>query len=250
MIIVVSTRLWIESFNCILIWYVGMNARIGNEKLKAEKGEETAHSENPNWRWAECWRAINTWETLRTLQKDKPVAAYIAALDDKDTLTKAMWPQVIRKLLVDNEKVIVDSGKDWIGRTVQSEYKPFPKVNVVDASASKLDYYQACPIGPMCIEAAFILATQLAGINWKRLRERITPDAVEDGIYWASATLVQGKSDQYIKEMREYGEARNLGYLSRNGKAGQKGADGSPDGGFCLAVSTYHVFNDLSRVLY
>jgi hypothetical protein len=217
--------------------YKGMDERIGHENLTAATGEPVGHTQNPSWRWAESWRAINAWETLRTLKKDKPVATYLDSLGDyqKD----AMWPKELRELLRQNEDLIVTSKREWVGRQTQARYTPFPGVKVIDAGESGLKYYQTGAIGPMCMEAAFILATQLAGINWKTLRSRIKSKDIDTGVYWDSAILPQGKGDERIEETRkeERPLPRTLGYLSRPPTSPLSGPSGSPDAGFYLVVS-------------
>ncbi|KAI0690359.1 hypothetical protein BC835DRAFT_187824 [Cytidiella melzeri] len=217
-----------------------MNDRVGDRDLTAFAGEPVGHPANPSWRWSESWRAINTWETLRTLTVDKPVASFLDSFGKgTDALTKAMWPQKLQDLLRSNEQVIVNSKKDWVGRLTKpakTKFDPFPGVKVVDAGSSGIKYYQTGAIGPMCIEAAFILATQLAGINWKTLRTRIKGKNVEAGVYWDSAILVQGKGDDYIEESREDGGSRVLGYLSRPPITLNSGPSGSPDAGFSLVL--------------
>ncbi|KAI0693150.1 hypothetical protein BC835DRAFT_1091082 [Cytidiella melzeri] len=217
-----------------------MNNRMGNADLaEADTNEPVKQKANPNWRWAECWRAINTWETLRTLASDKPVASYLDSFGKAtDSLTKAMWPQKLQDLLRSNEEAIVKSKKDWVGRPTTpatTKFNPFPGVKVVHAGASDIKYYQTGAIGPMCLEAAFILATQLAGINWKTLHARIKGKDVDAGVFWDSAILVEGKGDKLITEYRKDGITRTLGYLSRPPNTTTSGPTGSPDAGFALA---------------
>jgi hypothetical protein len=212
-----------------------MNERIGDEKLKPVAGEPVAHTQNPSWRWAESWRAINVWEALRTTGGKKPVFTYLDALGEHQK--DAMWPKQLRELLLQNEELIVTSKKDWVGRTKNTDgkYAPFPGVKVMDAGKSSLKYYQTGAVGPMCIEAAFLLATQLAGINWAALRARIKVHDIETGVYWNSAILPQGKGDEHIADIRvnPY-PSRTLGYLSRPPNSSPSG---SPDAGFYLVVS-------------
>ncbi|KAI0682333.1 hypothetical protein BC835DRAFT_1400730 [Cytidiella melzeri] len=87
----------------------------------------------------------------------------------------------------------------------------------------------------MSLEASFILATQLAGINWKKLLSKIGKDEVQKGIYWAGAIIPENKKDQVIKERRQaYPTAeRNMGWLSRVATSQNTG---SPDVGFYLVL--------------
>ncbi|KAI0703470.1 hypothetical protein BC835DRAFT_1319115, partial [Cytidiella melzeri] len=233
--------------------YDWMWQRIGNEKL-INPDHPVGHAENPNWRWVESWRALNTWNTLRTLTKDKPVAAFLASLDNKDPLTNAMWPEKLQNLLRRNEEVICVSDKDWVGRptnTATTTFEPFPGVSVVNADPSGIKYYQTGAIGPVCIEAAFILATQLAGINWKTLRtKRITVDHVENGVYWNNAILVEGeKAYSKFKETRLDFSTRELGCLSNPGGT-KHGPDGSVSAGFVLAFDVDPDLPDKERNVF
>ncbi|KAI0703471.1 hypothetical protein BC835DRAFT_1027897 [Cytidiella melzeri] len=225
---------WISS-NEARQGYDWMWQRIGNEEL-INPDYPVGHAENPNWRWVESWRALNTWSTLRTLTADKPVAAFLGSLDNTDKLTKAMWPEQLQKLLQHNEEVICTSERNWVGflqETPTPKFKPFPGVNVVNATPSNIRYYQTGAIGPVCIEAAFILATQLAGINWKTLRTKCdTVDHSENGVYWNNAILTK-KANNIVKEAHRTYE-RNLGCLSNPGGT-KHGPNGSVSAGFVLA---------------
>ncbi|KAI0703472.1 hypothetical protein BC835DRAFT_1319130, partial [Cytidiella melzeri] len=217
--------------------YPWMWQRIGEEKL-INPDHPVGHAENPNWRWVESWRALNTWNTLRTLANDRPVAAFLDSLDNKDPLTKAMWPEHLQNLLRRNEEVICTSERNWVGcpeDPATTKFEPFPGVNVVNATPSNIRYYQTGAIGPVCIEAALILAAQLAGINWKTLRTRIEAGDVENGLYWNNAILVEETGmPTTIKEIHPYYGERNLGCLSIP-KGDKDGPCGSVSAGFVLA---------------
>lgn len=224
-----------------------MNDRFGNALLVPTVGQPVDNRQNPNWRWAESWRAINIWEILRTRDREEtyPVDKFLANLNN-DRLTLAMWPRQITDLLRGNEYRIVNSHKDWVGRPTTSHLarvQPFNGVRIVDGRGSNIGYYQTGAVGPMCIEAAFILATQLAGINWQALHKRTTGDSIERGIYWDSGSLVNDVATEQIPEERR-NSARVLGLVSKllpqNGK---NTPDGSPEAGFNLAVRVTHMFD-------
>lgn len=213
-----------------------MVERIGNAELTHATGEPVDNQTNPNWRWADCWRPLNLYRILLTRKTTSKyvVKEFLSSLPT-DSLTQAMFPKDVQKLLISNEEYIVDSGRNWVGHhTLHGPpYPPIAGVNVTDARPKGIRFDQEGAVGPMSMEASFILATQLAGINWYDLRSRITPDRVKSGVYWLSAVLPGRASDQYIMEERKAGQ-RELGYLERSGTM----ADliGSPEAGFYLVV--------------
>lgn len=217
-----------------------MNKYLGNPKLTAAAGEPVGDLRNPNLRWAEMWRVLVTFKTLLRTGAVKAggngyaVTEYINSLD-KDALSIALFPAEVRKLLIDNEKIIANPERvlPWVGHP-SNEGSPEPFEGIRIMSGLDMRFGQECPIGPLSIEASFILATQLAGINWKTLYAQLNEDAKQNSVYWMNAIVPYDNKDNRIAEYRKNLQARDLGYLSRRGKP----VTGSPDAGFSLVVST------------
>ena len=217
-----------------------MNQRIGDANLIAAEQEKefVADKRNPNWRWSESWRIINLYNQFINTRSAKPggngrvVSEYFSTLGSTP-LAKALFPTDVQILLTDNERVIVGSKEEWVGNlTASAPYAPFDGVRVT--SGRNLKFTQKGPVGPMSLEASFILATQLAGINWQTLRTKLGNDALLTGVYWVSG-IIPDKSasvDQLILERRGKQADRTLGYLSRRGAP----LTGSPDAGFYIMV--------------
>ncbi|KAI0703437.1 hypothetical protein BC835DRAFT_1024916 [Cytidiella melzeri] len=221
--------------------YPWMNQRIGDAELKpdTDAGEYAEVQKNPNWRWSESWRIIalcNTLLTTRAAQKNGNglvVKEYFSALG-KNSLSKAMFPSDVRILLERNEAEIVKAKQPWVGNPVaRKPFQPHTKVKVIHGK--DVQFAQTGPVGPMSLEASFILATQLAGINWKTLNSQLDKDAKETGFYWVSGIIPEKDKnrDELILEKRGRGvRERTLGYLSRRGAP----TTGSPDAGFYIML--------------
>jgi hypothetical protein len=105
-----------------------------------------------------------------------------------------MFPQVVRDLLIANENVILREGKPWVG-SPSHQGLVLPPEGIQVTSSKVFKYGQKCPVGPFSIEAAFILATQLAGINWKTLNSHIDEDTKLAGVYWMNAAIPYDRQD-------------------------------------------------------
>jgi hypothetical protein len=231
-----------------------MNERIGNPNLTPDNAarEFTNDPRNPNWRWSESWRIITLYNALLNTRaagrtgNGRVVSEYFSTIG-RNALGDALFPEDIRILLDNNERRMVTTDPNilWVGNvSSRAPYRPFDGVRVTHGRDAM--YAQRGPIGPMSLEASFIMATQLAGINWKRLRGQIDKTAMETGIYWVSGVIPEaGRAhDEVIHERRgARAPERTLGYLSRRGAP----LTGSPDAGFYIMVSAI-VFDGLLHV--
>ncbi|KAI0779104.1 hypothetical protein BC629DRAFT_589661 [Irpex lacteus] len=215
-----------------------MNQRIGDATLKPSENEKewAADKRNPNWRWSESWRIITLYNQLINTRAAKPagngrvISEYFSTLGNSK-LAGALFPSDVKILLENNERAIVNSETSWVGNlTSRAPYKPFDGVRVTTSRDAL--YAQKGPVGPMSLEASFILATQLAGINWKTLRTNLNNDALITGVYWVSGIIPDTSLDELIYERRGKKNTRTLGYLSRRGAP----TDGSPDAGFYIML--------------
>jgi hypothetical protein len=235
---------------------IGMVKYMGNPQLTEAKGEPVSDSKNPNWRWAEMWRVLNVYKTLLWIADTKAgnhgyvgaVTEYLNGLDKND-LSEALFPEEVKKLLRENEDKIVNQPKKrkalpWVGHP--SHQGPIAQFEGIQITSGKdMKFGQECPVGPLSIEASFILATQLAGINWQTLNSHISQNAKLNGVYWMNAIIPHDRQDSHIVERRIISEqkdiSRNFGYLSRRATSFDSNRDpvtGSPDAGFLLLVST------------
>ncbi|EJD48700.1 hypothetical protein AURDEDRAFT_162155 [Auricularia subglabra TFB-10046 SS5] len=160
---------------------------IGNANLRPAAGETgpVVDQSNPSWSIMEAWRPLNLYRSLVTIAlaiannpaeiDRRPVREYLRRqIDQGDATAPAYFPPQIRQLLTDNEDAIVGSSADWVGRNVniagQRDVPPFPGVQV--AYGRSTSFYQRGSIGPVSMEVAFILATQVAGVNWQTIAQR------------------------------------------------------------------------------
>lgn len=231
-----------------------MGKYFGKSALQEVSGEPVGDLRNPNWRWAEMWRVLVVYKTLLsttaagTEGNGYAVTEYLSNLGN-DALSKALFPPGVRELLINNENIIVPKNLKWVGHpSHKGPLAPLEGIRIT--SGLDMRFKQECPVGPLSIEACFILATQLAGINWKTLNTQINEvkDAKLNGIYWMNAIVPHDNQDSHIREHRpkagEKDRSRNFGYLSRRAKPVVKDVTtGSTDAGFSLVVSTtYHIY--------
>ncbi|GJE84284.1 hypothetical protein PsYK624_003600 [Phanerochaete sordida] len=181
-----------------------MVQRIGNANLTPVTNEPVASEKNPSYQWAEIWRALNTYNVLTTRHADSPVTNLLFQLPASG-LAQGMFPANLRTLLTSNEATIrANPQSDWIGRPPPTapnppvdRYAPFAGVQA--AYATGMQFFQTGAVGPTSVEAAFVLATQFAGVNWQKLQRRLgTPGAVERGVFWVAALLVDKASGEYV----------------------------------------------------
>ncbi|KAJ3556450.1 hypothetical protein NM688_g2021 [Phlebia brevispora] len=229
---------WILTSEAVHDYEALMLKRIGNNTLsQPSTGTKVDDQANPWWRFVEFWRVLNVYRTLtETHSKDaKPITKF---LDNQgtDALAKALYPDTLRKLLVQNETKV--SGNDWVGRKPlepSSNPKPFTGVQVAYAQTdtkNDFNYYQEHPIGPMSVEGAFLLASQVAGIDWKKVSDRwasATSKKIRES-WWIGGFLQQagGPIDEYFQD----GTFRTAGRVNGNNFV----ATGNPDGGFYFAI--------------
>ncbi|KAI0084029.1 hypothetical protein BDY19DRAFT_998005 [Irpex rosettiformis] len=225
-----------------------MVTRLGDKDLvpdpTANPPEPVKVTTNPRWRWADCWRPLNAYKIFLTRNAAQAtgnglvIDELIKALPSGD-LTTALFPTDVKNLLLANEKAIVNSNKNWVGYPASSrptQYTPFDGVKVTHAgTTSGAAFKQTNPVGPMSLDATFILATQLAGINWKTVRAQIGSSQLQAGVYWAGAITPEKKDDQLIREKRKAPlTERTMGYVSRPQSPNM--AKGSPDTGFYVVL--------------
>jgi hypothetical protein len=213
---------------------------LGDPQLKADPKEPVGDLRNPNWRWAEMWRVLNVYNTLLSMNAADgngngfAVTEYLDSLDS-GSLGKALFPTSVKDLLKKNEKIIVEKSptNPWVGHPSNKDpLAPFKGIQIT--SGEDMKFGQECPVGPFSIEASFILATQLAGINWKTLNSKMNKNVKLTGVYWTVAIVPYENKDNVIVERRREDDYfdRAFGYLSRRGLP----VTGSPDAGFMLVV--------------
>lgn len=223
-----------------------MVALLGDKELTPDPkaNEPVKVKTNPRWRWADYWRPLNLYKVFLSRKAAQTggnglvIDEILKALPSGD-LSTALFPNDVKSLLLANEKAITSSTKPWVGAPAKSrptQYPTFDNVKVTHAAGtSGAAFKQANPVGPMSLESTFILATQLAGINWKTLRAKLKPEHLATGVYWAGAVTPEKKDDQRIQERRKSFTERVMGYVSRPNTP----SSGSPDSGFYLVVRAY-----------
>ncbi|KAI0690358.1 hypothetical protein BC835DRAFT_187804 [Cytidiella melzeri] len=223
-----------------------MVSRLGDAYLTPHVDEPAMTRINPRWRWRDVWRPLNLYRVLQNLRATQyngdgfALREFFQSLPNGGRygdLARMLFPAQIRHLLVENERVIVASQQNWVGTptnaTRPNQYAPFPRVKVTHASARiGASFAQTGAVGPMSLEASFILATQLAGINWKTLTSALMR---RTGAFWTGAIIPQNGSSETIMENRTYSHGlRRMGWVSKI--ANVSANSGHPDVGFYLVL--------------
>ncbi|KAF8884505.1 hypothetical protein BD779DRAFT_1472057 [Infundibulicybe gibba] len=166
---------------------------IGQARLTPDPLEPVADTLNPGWMPQEAWRALNAFQGV--LSKTSfgqfaftPVKNFLAA-QGTTPLSNALFPPTIKDLLIANEARIAATRTNWVGRGAAAVPIATPFLNSQVAwSGPGIGYYQRGAAGPFSIEAALILATQLAGINLNGIDRSELPNNVP--WYWMGAMTV------------------------------------------------------------
>lgn len=225
---------------------------VGAHELKAPPENANEHvisKTNAQWRCGEFWRIINVFNALVIATSgDYPVAEFLRMADGHHPtkpeevpdaaiadLARALFPESVRQQLCNNELHIANTKEEWVGSTIKDAYTPFPGVQGLhaDTGDNAIKYFQGGGNGPLSLEASFILATQLAGINWKTLRERMQT-GYKEGTYWLSAMLPGAYPELISESFKGLALDRPLGCVSSGGNDTD-----DPYAGFYLAVSSH-----------
>ncbi|KAF5337678.1 hypothetical protein D9758_013005 [Tetrapyrgos nigripes] len=215
---------------------------IGANQLTPSAGDPVANADSPRWRVSDGWRVLNVFRSLLFIAQSSntPVADFVnrQPTSNDDDLNRAVMPTRLRTLFIANEQTIINGQLSWAGAN-GGRTTAYPGIEAVHGGGSNLGYYQGGSIGPMPLEAAFIMATQLAGINFGTMAQRFGDIPVNRPVHWlnAIATGSTGNPDAPVC-LREYrqGEefsdrSRRLGFMTRNGIA-----TGGPEEGFYVII--------------
>ncbi|KAG8709232.1 hypothetical protein FRC08_018453 [Ceratobasidium sp. 394] len=136
---------------------------LGNLNLPQWRPTEIAYRVNGMFR-----NIINTAMT----NVDDPVARWLNQNVPTTPGQRAQFPDSVRQLLLRNSGYVHDlsrgNGITWVGQNRQVTGKvtaPFPNVQV--GYDQGMGFFQRGNAGPFSVEAAFLMATQLAGINFR-----------------------------------------------------------------------------------
>ncbi|KAJ7281655.1 hypothetical protein C8J57DRAFT_1298296 [Mycena rebaudengoi] len=204
---------------------------IGAMNLVPDPAEPVAQTANPRWRPSDGWRILNIFRAIMAQARtsNSPVTAVLAQQGQAaNSLDVALFPQAIRQLFQANEAAIANNGQAWAGATGSTT--AYPGVLTTHAGPSNLGFYQRGAAGPFSLEAAFIFATQLAGINWVQYNNQLARNRVRRATFWLNAIVPRGTGAQAVPQcLRQYtegqefsndpGQSRRLGYLARAGAA-------------------------------
>ncbi|KAF8884526.1 hypothetical protein BD779DRAFT_1536863 [Infundibulicybe gibba] len=183
--------LWIER-ELMATTYRELIRPIGRARLTPDGAEPVGDTLNPGWMPQEAWRALNAFQGVLSKSSfgqlaHTPVRDFLAVQGAAaGSLSNALFPVTIRNLLRANEDQIAARRTNWVGRgaTATPIATPFQNIQVAWAGPN-IGYYQRGAAGPFSIEAALILATQLAGINLNSIDRTELPRNVP--WYWLGA---------------------------------------------------------------
>ncbi|KAG8695890.1 hypothetical protein FRC09_008867, partial [Ceratobasidium sp. 395] len=132
----------------------------------------------PQWRPTEIGYRVNTMfrniiNVAMTQNVDDPVARWLNTNPSTTEGQRAQFPDSVRQLLLDNSARVHDlsrgNGVTWIGQN--QRFTPggltAPFAGTVAGYDQRMTFYQRGNAGPFSLEAAFLMATQLAGINFR-----------------------------------------------------------------------------------
>ncbi|KAG9108525.1 hypothetical protein FRC07_008435, partial [Ceratobasidium sp. 392] len=192
----------------------------------------------PRWYPTELgYRATAVWRAILTVAMeqgvDDPVARY---LDTQVPVTggavqTAQYPDSVRNLIKSNSKKIHTGGigKTWIG--MKTKFNPGGNTNAFAGVQVGFDQRvkskQGGASGPFSLEAAFIVASQLAGVNFKAVASTIRQSEKIDT--WWSGVLMPGKkgtqASECFNEDAAASGARLYGRYKLSGSSGQHDTD-------------------------
>ncbi|KAG9099049.1 hypothetical protein FS749_002246 [Ceratobasidium sp. UAMH 11750] len=125
-------------------------------------------------RRASFWQGMfrNIINIAITQNVDDPVARWLNQNPSTNPGQRAQFPDSVRQLLLANSAVVHalsrGNGETWIGqnrRITEGDTPPFPGVRA--GYDQTMSFYQRGGVGPFSIEAAFLMATQAAGVNFR-----------------------------------------------------------------------------------
>ncbi|KAG9119489.1 hypothetical protein FRC07_005467, partial [Ceratobasidium sp. 392] len=132
----------------------------------------------PQWRPTEIAYRVNGMfrniiNTAITQNVDDPVARWLNQNPSTTAGQRAQFPDSVRQLLLANSAVVHDvnrgNGQTWIGQ--DTRFTPGGLTAPFNGTRAGYDqgmtFYQRGNAGPFSLEAAFLMATQLAGINFR-----------------------------------------------------------------------------------
>ncbi|PPR04790.1 hypothetical protein CVT24_007106 [Panaeolus cyanescens] len=245
---------WINQEQLARTTFGAVLTSIGARNLVPENGEPVSQTANPRWRVNEGWRLANVFRALvhHAETSTTPVAAFLTQ-QGTETLSERLFPTFIRTLLTNNEAAIHASTLTWAG--ARSSTDPFPGVNSAHAGVrglnsspgNRLGYYQGGAMGPFSLEAAFILATQMAGINWNTIRTNAV--AARRPPFWINGIIPQVPGGDFLttclaqyRDGHEFStlpnDSRRAGFLHQAGSA-----TGDPRAGIYFVIDVDGVRN-------
>ncbi|KAG9088848.1 hypothetical protein FS749_001824 [Ceratobasidium sp. UAMH 11750] len=134
--------------------------------------------ELPEWRPTEIGYRVNgifrqILHTAVSQNVDDPVARWLNQNVPTTDGGRARWPDSVRQLLLANSRVVhnLDRGyvETWVGQnrpfSGEGDTPPYPGVRA--GYDQTMRFYQRGNAGPFSLEAAFIMATQVAGVNFR-----------------------------------------------------------------------------------
>lgn len=187
----------------------------------------------PQWTGPEIgYRVTAVFRNLFNLGRnnvDDPVRQFLVNSPANSAAATAQFPQTVRAMLTTNSAAVhaQSRGTDiWIGtnRAIGSNggvTTPFQGLQA--GYDSRLTYWQRGNAGPFSLEAAFILATQLAGVNFRNLaRAAERPATGRHGDPWWIGVLTTARvNPQCLNEETASGvPTRRFGrYMPSDGTA-------------------------------
>ncbi|KAG8720993.1 hypothetical protein FRC08_016463 [Ceratobasidium sp. 394] len=107
----------------------------------------------------------------------------------------AQYPDTVRNLITTNSARIHTGGlgKTWIGmnKVFPDKYTP-PYPNIQVGYDTRMTMWQSGGAGPFSVEAAFIIATQVAGVNFKAVAKAIQQSGKIET--WWTGVLMPGRN--------------------------------------------------------
>ncbi|KAG8701195.1 hypothetical protein FRC08_004233 [Ceratobasidium sp. 394] len=181
--------------------------------------------ELPEWRPTEIGYRVNgifrqILHTAVSQNVDDPVARWLNQNVPTTDGGRARWPDSVRQLLLANSRVVhnLDRGyvETWVGQnrpfSGEGDTPPYPGVRA--GYDQTMRFYQRGNAGPFSLEAAFIMATQVAGVNFRAVARAYNSNPA--GWFGALGTAVTSREclqerDSEGVEVRTYGRFESSG---------------------------------------
>ncbi|QRV94409.1 hypothetical protein RhiJN_22427 [Ceratobasidium sp. AG-Ba] len=208
----VNTDLTFQGLKDLQLGPIG-DPTVKNDASRPTDAPYVSRTALPKWYPAELgYRVTAVWRAILTIAMDQnsddPVSRYITTqvpTQGVGPAAIAQYPESVRNLIMTNSPKVHSGGtlgRTWIGWNVSitgGETPPFAGIQV--GYDNRMTSWQRGAAGPFSVEAAFIIATQVAGVNYRAVARAIQQGGQIDT--WWSGILIPGQKVQALQCLNE-----------------------------------------------